>query len=280
MVKKIIINVETRKLLDVLLNGSLLLCLLRFIVSKMSRISLLVSRVALFPAPPILNSSPGHRGPPKDKRESTLNNSSKSRIKIEGKRTNSSSSTPKYSRNRKEDRRRHQKSLGRRKRKNRRDRGDDKDRRSGGKEKVSFIGERTIKLRRGSREGVFGRGGKKEDRFEGINHQNPQRTLFLCQKRSIFSGRRVFGLWIFWQYNKSVEGIERITHQNPQTTLFFCQQRSIFSGRRIFGLWILRQDNRSVEGIERITHQKPQSTLFRCQKRSIFFGRRVFGLWI
>ena len=67
--------------------------------------------------------------------------------------------------------------MGERKRKNKRDRGDDKDRRSGGKEKVSFIGERTIKLRRGSRERVFGRGGKKEDRFEGITHQNPQRTL-------------------------------------------------------------------------------------------------------
>ena len=168
MVKKIIINVETRKLLDVLLNGSLLLCLLRFIVSKMSRISLLVSRVALFTAPPILNSSLGHRGTPKDKRQSTLNNYSKSRIKIEGKRTNSLSSTPKHSRNRKEDKRRHQKNLGRRKRKNKRDRGDDKDRRSGGKEKVSFIGERTIKLRKGSRERVFGTLlGKKEDRFEG-----------------------------------------------------------------------------------------------------------------
>ena len=175
--KKIIINVENRKLLDVLTNCSLLLCLLpsRFIVSKMSRLSLLVSRIAPFTAPPILNSSPGHRGPPKHKRQSTLNNSSKSQIKIEGKRTNSSSSTPKHSRNRKEDKRRHQKSLGRRKRKNRRDRGDDKDRRSGGKEKVSFIGERTIKLRRGSRERVFGR--FLGNRFEGITHQNPQRTL-------------------------------------------------------------------------------------------------------
>ena len=222
MVKKIIINVENRKLLDVLTNCSLLLCLFpsRFIVSKMYRLSLLVSRIAPFTTPPILNSSPGHRGPPKHKRQSTLNNSSKSRIKIEGKRTNSSSSTPKHSRNRKEDKRRHQKSLGRRKRKNRRDRGDDKDRRSGGKEKVSFIGERTIKLRRGSRERVFGRFlGKKEDRFEGITHQNPQRTLSKCQKRSIFSGRRVFGLWIGGQYNRSVEGIERITHQNPQRTL-------------------------------------------------------------
>ena len=198
MVKKIIINVETRKLLNVLLNCSLLLCLLpsRFIMSKMSRLSLLVSRIALFPASPILNSSLGHRGPPKHKRQSTLNNSSKSRIKIEGKRTNSSSSTPKHSKNRKEDKRRHQKSLGGRKRKNKRDRGDDKDRRSGGKEKVSFIGERTIKLRRDSKERVFRRGGKKEDRFEGITHQNPQRTLFLCLQRSIFSGRRVFGLWI------------------------------------------------------------------------------------
>ena len=178
MVKKIIINVETRKLLDVLLNCSLLLCLLRFIVSKMSKLSLLVSWIALFPAPPILNSSPGHQGPPKHKRQSILNNSSKSRIKIEGKRTNSSSSTPKHSRNRKEDKRRHQKTLGGRKRKNKRDRGDDKDRRSEGKEKVSFIGERTIKLRRGSRERVFGRLlGKKEDRFEGITHQNPLRTL-------------------------------------------------------------------------------------------------------
>ena len=111
--------------------------------------------------------------------------------------------------------------MGRRKIKIKRDRGDDKDRRSGGKEKVSFIGERTIKLRRGSRERVFGRllgGGKKEDRFEGITHQNPQRTLLKCQQRSIFSGRRVFGLWIWGQYNRSVEGIERITHQNPQTT--------------------------------------------------------------
>ena len=183
-------------MLNVLLNCSLLLCLLCFIVSKMSRLSLLVSRIALVPAPPILNSSPGHRGPPKHKRQSTLNNSSKSRIKIEGKRTNSSSLTPKHSRNRKEDKRRHQKSLGGRKRKNKRNRGDDKDRRSGGKEKVSFIGERTIKLRRSSRERVFGRGGKKEDRFEGITHQNPQRTLSKCLKRSIFSGRRVFGLWI------------------------------------------------------------------------------------
>ena len=181
-----------------LTNCSLLLCLLRFIMSTMSRLSLLVSRIPLFTAPPILNSSPGHRGPPEHKRQSTLNNSSKSRIKIEGKRRNSSSLTPKHSRNRKEDRRRHQKSLGRRKRKNKRDRGDDKDRRSGGKEKVNIIGERTIKLRRGSRERVFGRlGGKKEDRFEGITYQNPQRTLFLCQERSIFSGRRVFGLWIF-----------------------------------------------------------------------------------
>ena len=222
MVKKIIINVETRKLLDVLTNCSLLLCLLHFIVSKMSRLSLLVSRIPLFTAPPILNSSPGHRGPSKHKRQSTLNNSSKSRIKIEGKRRNSSSLTPKHSRNRKEDKRRHQKSLGRRKRKNKRDRGDDKDRRSGGKEKVSIIGERTIKLRRGSRERVFGRllgGGKKEDRFERITHQNPQRTLFKCLQRSIFSGRRVFGLWIFRQDNRSVEGIERITHQNPQRTL-------------------------------------------------------------
>ena len=109
-------------------------------MSKMSRLSLLVFWIALFPAPPILNSSPRHRGSPKHKRQSTLNNSSKSRIKIEGKRRNSSSFTPKHSRNRKEDRRRHQKSLGGRKRKNRRDRGDDKDRRSGGKEKVSFIG--------------------------------------------------------------------------------------------------------------------------------------------
>ena len=199
MVKKIIINVETRKLLDVLLNCSLLLCLLCFIVSKMSRLSLLVSRISLFTPPPILNSSSGHRGPPKHKKQSTLKNFSKSRINIEGKRRNSSSSTPKHSRNRKEDKRIHQKSLGGRKRKNRRDRGDDKDRRSGGKEKVSFIGERTIKLRRGSRERVFGRLlGKKEDRFEGITHQNPQRTLLLCQKRSIFAGRRVFGLWIFW----------------------------------------------------------------------------------
>ena len=196
--KKIIINVETRKLLNVLLNCSLLLCLLPscVIVSKMSRLSLLVSRIALFTAPPILNSSSGHRGPPKHKRQSSLNNSSKSGIKIEGKRINSSSLTPKHSINRKEDKRRHQKSLGRRKRKNKRDRGDDKDRRSGRKEKVSFIGERTIKLRRGSRERVFGRGGKKEDRFEGITHQNPQRTLSKCIKRSIFSGRRVFGLWI------------------------------------------------------------------------------------
>ena len=143
----------------------------------MSRLSLLVSWIPLFPAPPILNSSPRHRGPPKHKRQSTLNNSSKSRIKIEGKRINSSSLTPKHSRNRKEDRRRHQKTLGGRKRKNKRDRGDDKDRRSGGKEKVSFIGERTIKLRRGSTERVFGRGAKKEDRFEGITHQNPLRTL-------------------------------------------------------------------------------------------------------
>ena len=103
MVKKIIINVETRKLLDVLLNCSLLLCLLCFVMFKMSRLSLLVSRISLFTAPPILNSSPGHRGPPKHKRQSNLNNSSKSRIKIEGKRTNSSSSTPKHSRNRKED---------------------------------------------------------------------------------------------------------------------------------------------------------------------------------
>ena len=222
MVKKIIINVETRKLLDVLTNCSLLLCLLpsRFIMSKMSRLSLLVSWIPLFTAPPILNSSPGHRGSPKYKRQSTLNNSSKSLIKIEGKRTNSSSSTPKHSRNRKKDKRRHQKSLGGRKRKNKRDRGDDKDRRSGGKEKVSFIGERTIKLRRCSRERVFGRLlGKKEDRFEGITHQNPQSTLFRCLKRSIFSGRRVFGLWILGQYNRSVEGIERITHQNPQSTL-------------------------------------------------------------
>ena len=177
MVKKIIINVETRKLLNVLLNCSLLLCLLRVIVSKMSRLSLLVSRITLFTAPPILNSSSGHRGPPKHKRQSSLNNSSKSRIKIEGERINSSSLTPKHSRNRKEDKRRYQKTLGRRKRKNKRDRGDDKDRRSEGKEKVSFIGERTIKLRRGSRERVFGSGGKKEDRFEGITHQNPQRTL-------------------------------------------------------------------------------------------------------
>ena len=223
MVKKIIINVETRKLLNVLTNCSLLLCLLpsRVIVSKMSRLSLLVSRIALFIAPPILNSSPGHWGPPKHKRESSLNNSSKSRIKNEGERINSSSLTPKHSRNRNEDKRRHQKTLGRRKIKIKRDRGDDKDRRSGGKEKVSFIGERTIKLRRGSRERVFGRllgGGKKEDRFEGITHQNPQRTLLKCQQRSIFSGRRVFGLWIWGQYNRSVEGIERITHQNPQTT--------------------------------------------------------------
>ena len=198
--KKIIINVETRKLLDVLTNCSLLLCLLRFIVSKMSRLSLLVSRIPLFTAPPILNSSPGHRGPLKHKRQSNLNNSSKSRIKIEGKRINSSSLTPKHSKNLKEDKIRHQKSLGGRKRKNKRDRGDDKDKRSGGKEKVSFIGERTIKLRRGSRERVFGRllgGGKKEDRFEEITHQNPQSTLFLCLKRSIFSRRRVFGLWIF-----------------------------------------------------------------------------------
>ena len=108
--------------------------------------------------------------------------------------------------------------MGGRKRKNRGDRGDDKDRRSGGKEKVSFIGERTIKLRRGSRERVFGRG-KKEDRFEGITHQNLQRTLSLSLKRSIFSGRRVFGLWIWGQDNRSVEGIERKTHQNPQSTL-------------------------------------------------------------
>ena len=178
MVKKIIINVETRKLLNVLLNCSLLLCLLRFIVSKMSRFSLLVSRITLFTAPPILNSSSGHRGPPKHKRQSSLNNSSKSRIQIKGERINSSSLTPKHSRNRKEDKRRHQKTLGGRKRKNKRDRGDDKDRRSEGKEKVSFIGERTIKLRRSSRERVFGRLlGKKEDRFEGITHQNPQRTL-------------------------------------------------------------------------------------------------------
>ena len=164
-----------------LLNCSLLLCLLRFIVSKMYRLSLLVSRVALFPAPPILNSFPRYRGPPKHKKQSTLNNSSKSRIKIEGKRRNSSSFTPKHSRNRKEDKGRHQKTFEGRKRKNKRDRRDDKDRRSGGKEKVSFIGERTIKLRRGSRKRVFGRllkrGGIKEDRFEGITHQNPQRTL-------------------------------------------------------------------------------------------------------
>ena len=146
----------------------------------MSRLSLLVSWIPLFPAPSILNSSPGHRDPLKHKRQSTLNNSSKSRIKIEEKRINSSSFTPKHSRNRKEDKRRHQKTLGGRKRKNIRDRGDDKDRRSEGKEKVSFIGERTIKLRRGSTERVFGRGGKKEDRFEGITHQNPQRTLSLC----------------------------------------------------------------------------------------------------
>ena len=112
--KKTIINVETRKLLNVLLNCSLLLCLLlsRVIVSKMSRLSLLVSRIALFTAPPILNSSSGHRGPPKHKRQSSLNNSSKSRIEIEGKRINSSSLTPKHSRNRKEDKRRHQKTLG------------------------------------------------------------------------------------------------------------------------------------------------------------------------
>ena len=243
MVKKIIINVETRKLLNVLLNCSLLLCLLRFIVSKMSRLSLLVSRIPLFTPPPILNSFPGHRGPPKHKKQSTLNNFSKSRINIEGKRRNSSSFTPKHSRNRKEDKRRHQKSLGGRKRKNKRDRGDDKDRRSGGEEKVNFIGERTIKLRRGSRERVFERllvGGKKEDRFEGITHQNSQRTLSLCQQRSIFSGRRVFGLWIFYG-NKSVEGIERITHQNPQRTLSLCLKRSIFAARRVFGLWIFWQ---------------------------------------
>ena len=103
LVKKMIINVQTRKTLNVFLNCSLLLYLLRFIVSKMSRLSILVSWVALFTAPPILNSSLGHRGPPKHKRQSTLNNSSKSRIKIEGKRTNSSSSIPKHSRNRKED---------------------------------------------------------------------------------------------------------------------------------------------------------------------------------
>ena len=85
------------------LNCSLLLYLLRFIVSKMSRLSLLVSRIPLFTAPPILNSSPRYRGPPKHKRQSTLNNSSKSRINIEGKRRNPLSPTPKHSRNRKED---------------------------------------------------------------------------------------------------------------------------------------------------------------------------------
>ena len=135
-----IINVETRKTLNVFINCSLLLCLLRFIMSKMSRPSLLVSRIPLFTAPPILNSSPRYRGPPKHKRQSTLNNSSKSRIKIEGKRTNSSSSTPKHSRNRKEDKRRHQKNLEGRKR---------------------------------------------------------NRTLFYYKQRSIFSGRRVFGVWIW-----------------------------------------------------------------------------------
>ena len=74
---------------------------------------------------------------------------------------------------------------------------------------------------------------------EGIErktHQNYYRTLFFCKKPSIFSERRVFGIWIL--YYRCVEGIERKTHQNPYRTLFLCKRRSIFSGWRVFGVWI------------------------------------------
>ena len=129
---------------------------------------------------------------------------------------------------------------------NRRNRANDKDRRSGGKKKGDFIGERIIKFRRSRREGLFGernrkRGrkieeGRREERTERRTNKNPHRTLFFCLQRSIFCGRRVFGVWIL-NY-RSVEGIERRTNKNPQRTLFSCHKRSIFCGRRVFGVGI------------------------------------------
>ena len=89
--------------------------------------------------------------------------------------------------------------MGIRNGKNRRDWENDKDRRSGGKKKGDFIGERTIKSRRSSREGLFGERnrkwgrkkekkieeGRREERTERRTNKNSHKT---CLKHSIFCG--------------------------------------------------------------------------------------------
>ena len=81
--------------------------------------------------------------------------------------------------------------MGIRNEKNIRDWENDKDRRSGGKEKRDFIGERIRKFRRSGREGLFGERNRKwgrkrekkieerrrEERVEGTTNKNPHRTL-------------------------------------------------------------------------------------------------------
>ena len=105
------------------------------------------------------------------------------------------------------------------------------------------------------------------------------RSLIISLKRSIFSERRVFGVWIF-QRNRSMEYMERRTNQNSHWPPKPNHQRSIFYERIVFGVWILRLYYRSVEGIEQRTHHYSHRTLIICLKSSIFSERRVFGIWI
>ena len=208
-----VINVETRKLLNVLTN-----CLLPlYVLYKLFLVSLtptlpysFCSWKSSLTASSIPYSSPRYRNLPKHKKLFTLSNFLKSKRNIEIKGINTSSSPKKYSKYRTEGRGRYWKNIEVRNGKNIRDWENDRDRRSGGEKKGDFIGERTIKFRRSGREDLFGERnrkwgrkrekkieeGRREERTERRTNKNPHRTLFLCLKRSIFCGRRVFGVWI------------------------------------------------------------------------------------
>ena len=214
MVKNwVVINVESRKLFNVLKNCFLPL----FLLSKRVLVSLTPTLPYCFfswksslKASSIPYSSLRYPNLPKHKKLFTLSNFLKSKRNIERKGINTSSSPKKYSKYRTEGRGRYWKNIEVRNGENIRDWENDKDRRSRGKKKGDFIGERTIKFRRSRRESLFGernrkRGRKREkkieerrreERVEGIANKNPHRTLFSNNQRSIFFGRRVFGVWI------------------------------------------------------------------------------------
>ena len=193
----VVINVETRKLLNVLTNCLLPLCLLYrlFLVSLTPTPPHdFFSWRSYLPASPVPYSSFRYRNLKKHKKLFTLSNSLKGKRNIERKGINTSSSPTKYSKYRTEGRGRYWKNIEVRNGKNRGDWENDKDRRSGGKKKGYFIEKRTIKFRRSRRRGVFGERNKKwgrkrvkkieerrrEERVEGITNKNPHRTLFLC----------------------------------------------------------------------------------------------------